>query len=285
MNASLRRTLSSLINKFAPSPSVDTESCWSQEVDIDDISPDDSVSNIDCDDDWLASEIIDDVRPEDSISNVCVRDPESYAYDAGEQGILSKEGNMNSFDDDNNDNVAQSNKDVIPRDEASMDTWKRSSRRHLSLTATIGHPVREQHVLDVGGVKIGFQDLKITCDASEDVDDTCPGDTVRNLGLDADDESAGKRDLTLNSDRNRVKEVSSKCAKWNLSVDESDHFVTSECLQGKPESFVFVAGNSTRGDFAHKISASLDARGKREELSFGISTTAPSECDQDLDNA
>eukprot|EP00928_Gymnodinium_smaydae_P094954 TRINITY_DN8071_c0_g3_i1.p1 TRINITY_DN8071_c0_g3~~TRINITY_DN8071_c0_g3_i1.p1 ORF type:complete len:143 (+),score=22.94 TRINITY_DN8071_c0_g3_i1:71-499(+) len=58
-----------------------------QEIDADDISPNDSISNADCEEDWRASVDIDDIHPEDSCSNV-----EKPTFDpAAKQNTLSTE--------------------------------------------------------------------------------------------------------------------------------------------------------------------------------------------------
>eukprot|EP00928_Gymnodinium_smaydae_P068396 TRINITY_DN5153_c0_g1_i2.p1 TRINITY_DN5153_c0_g1~~TRINITY_DN5153_c0_g1_i2.p1 ORF type:complete len:299 (-),score=61.40 TRINITY_DN5153_c0_g1_i2:135-1031(-) len=282
MSASLRRARISLMNKVAAVSAVgassEVESLHSEDIDADDIAPDDSVSCIDCDDDaWLALVDIDDIRPEDSISNVCARDPDNRACDAGEHAIVSKKSDTNGVD---KSNVPQSNDNPRAHDEASMDTWKRSSRRHVSLPARIGHPDREQHVLDGDGHKAGFKDLKSSCDASLNVDDACPEEATRDADLGAHDESSDKRDLALNSNRNCEKDVPLRCIKWNLGVDRNEHVDASVHLQSQPLSSVWVAGEAARADLPQKIGAKLDARARAEEVSFGISTTA-SECDQD----
>eukprot|EP00928_Gymnodinium_smaydae_P068400 TRINITY_DN5153_c0_g3_i1.p1 TRINITY_DN5153_c0_g3~~TRINITY_DN5153_c0_g3_i1.p1 ORF type:complete len:275 (-),score=52.08 TRINITY_DN5153_c0_g3_i1:183-1007(-) len=270
MSATLKRALSSLMNKVAAVSSFDAlpevENLHSEDVDADDIAPDDSASCIDCDDAWLAL-VVDDIRPEDSISNVCVDDPDHCACDAGEHR-LSKKSDSNDVDESK---VSQSNKDSSAHDEASVDTWKRSSRRHVSLRARIGHPDREQHVLDGDGHKAGFKDLKSSCDASVKVD---ADDSARDPDLDADYESTEKRDVTLKSDRNCVED---------LSLDGNGHFDALVHLESQPASSVFVVDKSARGDFSHKISAKLDAREKLEEVSYGITTIASSECDEVLD--
>eukprot|EP00928_Gymnodinium_smaydae_P068397 TRINITY_DN5153_c0_g2_i1.p1 TRINITY_DN5153_c0_g2~~TRINITY_DN5153_c0_g2_i1.p1 ORF type:complete len:304 (-),score=49.13 TRINITY_DN5153_c0_g2_i1:143-1054(-) len=282
MSETLRRALSSLMEKVAAISSVDAlpevESLDSEPLDADDISPDDSVSCVDCDDAWLALlGDIDDVRPEDSISNVCVPDPAYRACDLGEHGILSKKSDTNNFDDAD---VLQSNKNSSARDEATMDTWKRSSRRYVSWRATVGHPDREQHVPGSDGVEAVSQNLKSSSEVSASVDDECPEDAVRISGLGADNESTDKRDLTLNSDRNPVKHVAFKCSKWNPGFDDDEHLDISTHLQSQPVSSVLVAGKSTRGDLPAKCSAKLDARERHDDFSFGISTTASSECDE-----
>eukprot|EP00928_Gymnodinium_smaydae_P073869 TRINITY_DN56983_c0_g1_i1.p1 TRINITY_DN56983_c0_g1~~TRINITY_DN56983_c0_g1_i1.p1 ORF type:complete len:268 (+),score=35.50 TRINITY_DN56983_c0_g1_i1:151-954(+) len=76
---------------------------------VDDVSPEDSVSNFDCDDDWLASVENDDILPQDSISNVSVNHP---LEDVEEQG-------WSKFSWDDNWLASGQSDDVLPEDSIS----------------------------------------------------------------------------------------------------------------------------------------------------------------------
>eukprot|EP00928_Gymnodinium_smaydae_P100525 TRINITY_DN9886_c0_g1_i1.p1 TRINITY_DN9886_c0_g1~~TRINITY_DN9886_c0_g1_i1.p1 ORF type:complete len:147 (+),score=33.05 TRINITY_DN9886_c0_g1_i1:69-509(+) len=76
---------------------IDADKIWLriQEIDADDISPDDSISNVDCEEDWRSLADVCGTRPEDSMGNV-----EKLGVDpAAEQDTLSTEDDANTVND------------------------------------------------------------------------------------------------------------------------------------------------------------------------------------------
>eukprot|EP00928_Gymnodinium_smaydae_P094957 TRINITY_DN8071_c1_g1_i2.p1 TRINITY_DN8071_c1_g1~~TRINITY_DN8071_c1_g1_i2.p1 ORF type:complete len:162 (+),score=31.20 TRINITY_DN8071_c1_g1_i2:71-556(+) len=103
-----------------------------QEIDADDILPEDSISNVDHEDAKRALADIDDIRPEDSISNV---EKPGFVF-AAEQNTLSTKDDTNSSVD--GAQFEGGSADLDGSSEDMSDAWTLQKERHFS---NVGHSI------------------------------------------------------------------------------------------------------------------------------------------------
>eukprot|EP00928_Gymnodinium_smaydae_P094953 TRINITY_DN8071_c0_g2_i1.p1 TRINITY_DN8071_c0_g2~~TRINITY_DN8071_c0_g2_i1.p1 ORF type:complete len:159 (+),score=35.97 TRINITY_DN8071_c0_g2_i1:72-548(+) len=95
-----------------------------QEIDADDILPEDSISNCDCEDECRTLADIDDISPEDSISNAA-----KPSFDpTAEQSTLATQDDANSDDDAKFEGGSA---ELDDSDEDMSDVWQLLRGRHF----------------------------------------------------------------------------------------------------------------------------------------------------------